>query len=102
MRPYLKSRIQFWATQKKTDFQVLECVQRRAIELEKDVEDKSDEKQLKQLEGSVWRKRGSGDLSHCREMGLSLFSQVTNDQKRGKYLKLHKQRFRGFLISLGY
>ncbi|KAJ7406902.1 hypothetical protein WISP_130618 [Willisornis vidua] len=43
VRPHFKSWIEFWAPHDKTHIEVLECVQRRARELEKGLEHKSDE-----------------------------------------------------------
>ncbi|KAJ7423825.1 hypothetical protein BTVI_08735 [Pitangus sulphuratus] len=48
MRSPLKSCVQFWAPHSKKDTEVLECVQRKALELGKNLEHKSDEEQLRE------------------------------------------------------
>ncbi|KAF4800959.1 hypothetical protein TURU_038620 [Turdus rufiventris] len=77
------SCVQFWAPHFKEDIERLEHVQRRAVELVKGLEHKSDEKKLRDMEVFSLEERRLGETlllfttscmkGDCHEMGVSLF-----------------------------
>ncbi|KAJ7417080.1 hypothetical protein WISP_66916 [Willisornis vidua] len=101
VRPHLEYCVQFWATQYEKDTEGLERIQGRATELVKGLEIKSNEEQLRKLVVfSTEKRKFRGGLTSlynylkrgCSKVGVSHFSQATNDRRRGNGL-MCQERF---------
>lgn len=103
VRPHLKCCVQFWSPQFRKDVEVLEQVQRREMKLEKDLEYRSCEEWLRELElFSLEKRRFRGHLlilfnsltGGWSQVGIGHFSQATSNRTRGNLPQTAPGRFR--------
>ncbi|KFQ33979.1 hypothetical protein N332_14414, partial [Mesitornis unicolor] len=103
VRPHLECCIQLWSPQHKKDIEVLECVQRRATKMIKELEHLSYKDRLRELGlFSLEKRRLWGHLIETfqylrgayKKYGEELFIRTCSNRMRGNGFKLQKDKFR--------
>ncbi|GAB0181500.1 hypothetical protein GRJ2_000615300 [Grus japonensis] len=101
MRPHLEYCVELWGPQYKTETDLLEQVQRRAMTLIRGLEHLSHEDRLREL--GLFNLEKSPGTHFCslpvpeggyKKSGEGLFTRACSDRKRGNGFKLKEGRFR--------